>query len=71
MINAGLLKDDYNIYDLKENRFNANVYDSRVRDWILVRGFSEVLKATVLNLISLNPMQRLTANELWSFLAKH
>jgi hypothetical protein len=71
MLNAGLLKSDYAFYNLKDNTFNSSVYDSRIKDWILTRGFSEVLKATVLNLISLKPTQRLTAHELWGFLSKH
>lgn len=61
LINSGILNDEYLIFDMKHNKFNPQEYDNMIQEWILTKGYSEILKATVLNMVSLNPMQRLTA----------
>lgn len=61
LINSGILNDDYLIFDMKNNKFNPQEYDNQIQNWILSKGYSEILKATILNLVSLNPMQRLTS----------
>ncbi len=68
MLNAGLLIDDSNttpIYDYKTMQFNSLEYNRRLNEWIAIKGYSDILKAIVMNLYSISPENRITHEELW------
>jgi hypothetical protein len=54
MLNSGLLIDDSTVpalYDFKTEKFNHTEYNRRINEWVLARGYSDILKAIVLNLV--------------------
>ena len=42
-----------------------------MNDWILTRGYSDILKSLVINLCSLHPESRIMQEELWDLLKPH
>lgn len=51
--------------------YNNNELNRRINEFILTRGYSDILKAIVLSLLSQLPQERLTHEELWALVKDH
>lgn len=52
-------------------KLNYAEYNRRVNDWIVVRGYSDILKAIVINLTTTHSDNRIRHEELWNMLKDH
>lgn len=52
-------------------RFNYTELSRRAQEWISSRGYSDILKGIVLNLLEIKDEDRLRHDEIWAILAPH
>jgi hypothetical protein len=70
-LSVGNMQCHEDLYDLKNNTFNVDRFNTALGGWRLDKGFSEVLRGTVSLLCCLDPNRRLTVTELNDLLLKH
>lgn len=71
LLSVGNLEDYEGLYNLESFKLDTAKLGSAVSHWIAKLNYSEVLRATVLNLCAEDPSRRMTAEELYSLLSKH
>ena len=65
------LKDCFFLYDLKKPKFNYSKYNQLIGQLRNDKRYSQIFKALVLNLCSIDEERRLSMEELWMFLREY
>ena len=58
-----------NVYNLKENSIDIAMLRDKRTQFGMAEPYSDIFKAMILNLTSVSPSDRLSADELWQFIA--
>lgn len=68
ILSSANLEDFEPLYDLKKFTLNSGVLANKKDDFRHNRAYSDILKATVLNLLSQHDADRIGPDELWSWI---
>lgn len=71
VLSAGLLDTLADVYDYKNHNFNVAAFRAKLKAWAASPKYSEIFKSIILNLVDLNPENRLTAEELHAWISKY
>ena len=71
ILNAAMLVDFNQVYDVKKFKFKFDLATEYLQEWRLNTVYSEIFTAFVSNLCSFEPEKRLTEKELWSWINKY
>lgn len=65
------LTDLSNLYDLKGYRFDSQSLQQNLEEFWTNRAYSDIFKATVTNMCSVNDSNRIRQIELWDWIIPH
>ena len=65
------MEDLHKLYDIKKFSLDINQLQNNLAALNSSPAFSDILKGTINNLVELNPEQRLTPAELWTWISQY
>ena len=68
MLSAGILEEVTDLYDIKNRQFSMEAFHNKKAAWAAHPKYSEIFKSIILNMVHVDPEQRVTAEELYNFM---